>query len=90
MQEFTEEELAQYDGRDGRAVYIAYNGMVYDVSGSFLWQEGAHQVLHQAGVDLTEALMEAPHGEDLLERFPVVGSLVSRTRDDEQDEGGSK
>ena len=76
MQEFTPEELARYDGREGRPAYIAYGGRVYDVSSSFLWQNGRHQVLHEAGVDLTDALNQAPHGEDLLERFPVVGMLV--------------
>lgn len=29
------------------------------------------------GCDLTEALKRAPHGSELLERFPVVGKLLS-------------
>jgi len=28
-----------------------------------------------AGVDLTDALEQALHGEDVLEKFPVVGIL---------------
>lgn len=48
---------------------------MYDVSSSFLWKNGNHQVLHNAGKDLTDSLEEAPHGVDLLERFPVVGTL---------------
>jgi predicted heme/steroid binding protein len=75
MKEFTEEELAQCNGRNGNPAYIAYKGKVYDVSASFLWKEGAHQVLHNAGVDLTDALEQAPHGRDVLEEFPVVGTL---------------
>ena len=31
--------------------------------------------MHETGVDLTDALEEAPHGPDLLERVPVVGIL---------------
>jgi predicted heme/steroid binding protein len=77
VQEFTEEMLAQYDGNDGNPAYIAYKGKVYDVSASFLWKGGGHQVYHSAGRDLTEAVEEAPHGGAVLERFPVVGVLRS-------------
>lgn len=75
MREFTPKELAAYDGREGRPAYVAHGGKVYDVSGSFLWRGGRHQVLHRAGRDLTEALPQAPHGPELLEKFPVVGTL---------------
>jgi predicted heme/steroid binding protein len=75
MRRFTKEELAQYDGKDGRPAFIAFEGRVYDVSRSFLWQGGRHQVLHTAGVDLTASLDQAPHGADLLERFSVIGVL---------------
>jgi predicted heme/steroid binding protein len=75
MKEFTEKELAQYDGRNGKPAYVGYKGKVYDVSSSFLWKDGRHQVLHSAGVDLTGALEQAPHGDDLLEKFPMVGIL---------------
>lgn len=30
-------------------------------------------MLHKAGEELTDALYEAPHGVDLLERYPVIG-----------------
>jgi predicted heme/steroid binding protein len=73
---FTVEELAQYTGRDGTAAYIAYQGRVYDVTGSLLWRNGRHWVRIQAGQDLTERLKEAPHGEDLLARVPMVGTLA--------------
>jgi len=39
-------------------------------------RKGIHQVLHRAGCDLTEALKEAPHGPEILNKFPVVGELV--------------
>jgi predicted heme/steroid binding protein len=41
-----------------------------------LWKKGLHQVLHTAGADLTTEIDSAPHGADLLERFPVVGMLI--------------
>jgi len=75
MRRFTRKELARYNGKDGALAFIAYEGRVYDVSQSFLWQDGRHQVLHTAGADLTASLDEAPHGADLLAGFPVIGML---------------
>jgi len=75
MKKFTEEELARYNGKNGNPAYVVYKGNVYDVSDSFLWKGGTHQVLHSAGVDLTDALERAPHAADVLEKFPVVGIL---------------
>lgn len=75
MKEFTQEELAQYNGKNGRPACIAYKGKVYDVSSSFLWKDNKHQVLHNAGTDLSAAMEQAPHGDDVLDRFPVVGVL---------------
>jgi predicted heme/steroid binding protein len=80
MKVFTKEEVAQYNGKNGNPAYVAYKGKVYDVSSSFLWKDGTHQALHSAGVDLTKALEQAPHGEDVLEKFPVVGILPSAGR----------
>jgi predicted heme/steroid binding protein len=75
MRTFTKEELAHYTGENGSAAYIAYKGKVYDVTRCFLWQGGKHQALHAAGKDLTDDLADAPHGEDLLERAVLVGTL---------------
>jgi predicted heme/steroid binding protein len=77
MKVFAPEELAEHDGVNSPA-YLAYRGKVYDVSSSVLWRGGGHQALHVAGVDLTEAMDQAPHGEEFLARFPVVGTLKSR------------
>lgn len=38
--------------------------------------DGSHQAFHSAGMDLTEALKDAPHGEEFIFRFPVIGYLV--------------
>jgi len=72
MRKFTKAELLNHNGRNRAPTYVAYKGKVYDVSNSFLWKGGNHQVLHQGGQDLTEALKDAPHGPELLERFGVV------------------
>jgi predicted heme/steroid binding protein len=78
LKEFSSEELARYNGKKGSPAYIAYKGKVYDVTSSFLWRNGSHAVLHSAGVDLTDALEQAPHSADFLERFPVVGMLQTK------------
>jgi predicted heme/steroid binding protein len=76
MLELTLDELAQYHGRSGAPAYIAFQGNVYDVTRSFLWQEGRHQVVHTAGRDLTGELEAAPHTAGMLERVPIVGTLA--------------
>lgn len=75
MKVFTKEELRKYDGSKGVA-YIAFRGKVYDVSRSFQWRKGTHQVIHRAGCDLTGAFEQAPHGANMLDRFPIVGELL--------------
>jgi predicted heme/steroid binding protein/uncharacterized membrane protein len=75
MQEFDIAELQKYDGSDGRPVYVAYNGKVYDVGDSKLWRNGLHMKRHHAGRDLTTDIQGAPHEPDVLERFPQVGTL---------------
>lgn len=75
MQKFTREKLSQYDGKNGRPAYVVYRGKVYDVSSSFLWKDGIHQVFHSAGQDLTNSLAKAPHGSGMLKKFRVVGVL---------------
>jgi predicted heme/steroid binding protein len=75
MRIFTKEELGKFDGSNG-ITYIACYGRVYDVSSSYHWRRGIHQVSHHAGGDLSDALEQAPHGFDLLKRFPIVGELL--------------
>ena len=55
MKEYTLEELAQYNGQNGKT-YVAYEGKVYDISASSdLWQDGMHHG-HNAGQDFTEEI----------------------------------
>ena len=72
------EELSQFYGREGRPAYIAYQGDIYDVSGSKLWSGGIHLKKHAAGSDLTEALKGAPHGEDRVLKMKRVGRLLEQ------------
>ncbi len=78
MKEITSEELLFFNGKDGKPVYIAFQEKVYDVSKSPLWAKGLHMNRHPAGKDLTGDLSAAPHGTEVLERYPQVGVLKKR------------
>jgi len=73
---FTSKEPEEYNGKNGKPAYIAYQGKVYDISESSFWTDGEHMGMHQAGKDLTEELELAPHREETLERVKLVGELV--------------
>jgi len=68
-------ELEKCDGKDGRSAYLAYNGIVYDVTHNAYWIDGEHFGSHLAGVDLTSEIDNAPHGEEVLRGAVKVGIL---------------
>jgi predicted heme/steroid binding protein/uncharacterized membrane protein len=69
------EELSGFNGETGASVYVAVKGKVIDVSESKLWKGGLHMKRHHAGKDLSVDFQAAPHGEEVLERYPQVGIL---------------
>jgi predicted heme/steroid binding protein len=75
MQDFTLEELAKFSGRGGQKAYVAYKGIVYDVTESSMWGDGDHEGMHAAGADLTGEHEDAPHDVYVTD-FPQVGQLV--------------
>jgi predicted heme/steroid binding protein/uncharacterized membrane protein len=75
--DLTGEQLASYDGKEGRPAYFAYEGKLYDATASKLWKQGVHMGRHNAGMDLTEALKLAPHGSEKIAAMPGVGALVA-------------
>lgn len=74
--DITSEELHNFDGREGRPAYVAYKGLVYDVTASKLWKNGSHLQKHLVGHDLTDALKTAPHGEEKIISMPQAGRLI--------------
>jgi len=73
---FTEIELRKYDGED-LPMYIAYQGIVYDVTDCPKWRLGMHESVHFPGIDLSSEIADAPHKDDVLQRPCVkrVGQL---------------
>lgn len=75
MKELDPKELPKYNGEHSNPTYIAHGGRVIDVSRSELWKGGLHMQRHHAGNDLTADIEGAPHGLEVLERYPQVGIL---------------
>lgn len=70
----TLDELSKYNGENGNKAYIAYKGLVYDVTDVPKWKNGKHNG-QKAGTDLTEVLSKAPHGISILEGLTIVGKI---------------
>lgn len=68
-------QLSEYDGKNGRKAYFAYEGRVYDVTLSKFFKNGDHPGGHKAGTDLTGKLTGAPHGIEVFAPFKVVAKL---------------
>ena len=82
--EFSLEDLKDFQGAEGKPGYIAFEGRVIDISASKHWHHGHHMGTHQAGHDLTREIDAAPHGPEMLERFPQVGVLKTEEKTREE------
>ena len=72
---YTRAQLALRNGQDRDEIWVAYQGLIYDVTRSPLWKRGNHYE-HWAGQDLTRELDEdAPHNSNAFGKFPVIGQL---------------
>jgi len=71
-------ELRRNDGERGYPKWIAYDGIVYDVTDCPRWQKELHERLHFPAQDLTSELPDAPHKDDVFTRpcVKVVGRLI--------------
>ncbi|MFD1771076.1 cytochrome b5 domain-containing protein [Sphingobacterium suaedae] len=72
---YSKSQLALRNGQDKPEIWVAFRGLIYDVTESRLWKKGTHYE-HWAGQDLTSELAEAPHNEQVFLRFNVVGKLI--------------
>ena len=75
----TEMELRRNTGERGTRKFIAYDGIIYDVTDCPKWRLDLHENLHFPGQDLTSELPEAPHKEEVFSRpcVQVIGKLLT-------------
>ena len=76
LPEYSKAYLALRNGQDKPQIWVAFKGIIYDVTESRLWKNGKHYE-HWAGQDLTEELMDAPHSDQVFAKFEVVGRLLT-------------
>lgn len=74
--EFTIEELAEYNGKDGKPAYIAVDGVVYNVTNASPWKDGEHNGFEAGKVLSDEIKNSSPHGISKLRGLPEVGTIV--------------
>jgi predicted heme/steroid binding protein len=72
---YTRAQLALRNGQDRPEIWVAYKGLIFDVTASRLWRNGQHYE-HWAGQDLTDELADAPHNEFVFDKYDCVGKLA--------------
>lgn len=70
-------ELKRNTGERSTRMWIAHNGIVYDVTACPKWRTGMHEFLHFPGQDLTSEFLDAPHKEEVFKHdcITVIGKL---------------
>lgn len=75
----TNAQLAEKNGLDGNACWVAVDGVVYDTAGIKEWQNGEHTTSNgqaKCGEDLTSVIARSPHGKEVLGDLKQVGKYV--------------
>jgi len=72
-------QLMRHNGDDEDEKWIAYDGIVYDVSECPNWRKEMHRNLHFPGIDLSGEIDDAPHDANVFTRpcVKIVGKLSS-------------
>lgn len=76
----SETQLRLFNGEDDDRLYVAYKGIVYDVTNCPKWRRGIHESLHFPGQDLSDELdNEAPHAGGVFSHpcVKIIGRLQS-------------
>jgi predicted heme/steroid binding protein len=77
----TESQLRLFNGDDEDRMYVAYKGIVYDVTDCPKWRQGIHERQHFPGQDLSAELdNEAPHAGGVFSHpcVKIIGRLQSK------------
>ncbi len=74
-------ELRRNSGERGTRKFIAYKGVVYDVTDCPKWHPDLHEQLHFPAQDLTSELPDAPHKEEVFQHecVKIVGILTEES-----------
>jgi predicted heme/steroid binding protein len=85
LRTITDGELRRNSGERGTRKYIAYHGLVYDVTDCPKWRPDLHEQLHFPGQDLTSELPDAPHKEEVFKHdcVKIVGRLAGHHSDEQ-------
>lgn len=72
-------ELKRNTGERGSRMWIAFEGIVYDVTECPKWRLGLHEFLHFPGQDLSGELQDAPHEAEVFRHdcVKIVGKLAN-------------
>jgi predicted heme/steroid binding protein len=68
----TQMELRRNTGERGSRKFIAFEGIVYDVTDCPKWRTDMHEQMHFPGQDLTSELPDAPHKNEVFSRPCVI------------------
>lgn len=71
-------ELRRNTGDRSTRKWVAYNGVVYDVTDCPRWHKEMHENLHFPGQDLSSELVDAPHSDSVFLRscVKIVGRFT--------------
>lgn len=71
---YTVSQLSIRNGSDREEIWCAYKGLIYELNRSKLWRGGKHYE-HWAGQDLTAEMKDAPHLENVFDKWEPIGIL---------------
>ena len=72
---YTAAQLSLRNGQDREEIWCAYKGLIYELNRSKLWRDGKHYE-HWAGQDLTAEMKDAPHTENVFDKWKPIGKLI--------------
>lgn len=77
MKKISLSTLKRFDGDNEIDIFIAHNGIVYDVSNCPKWRTGLHEGIHFGGQDLTNEFHKAPHQDEVFKHpcIKIIGIL---------------
>ena len=76
MYYLTLDQLAYYDGTNGKPAWVAVYGNIYDVTSESAWSNGVHRGMHLAGKDASSTFDSSPHSQSLLNSMKHIGYLI--------------